>query len=117
MGPALWAAPASGSRQFRGAIYAAPDASARDAFVQAFSARYGAPPPGPADLAYDAARIAQQTAPAGFSAAALTNPAGFQGVDGWLRLMPDGRVERALAVFQIQEGGPQLVAPAAPPAA
>jgi branched-chain amino acid transport system substrate-binding protein len=117
MGPTLWAAPASGSRQIRGAIYAAPDESARQPFVQAFSARYSTPPPGPADLAYDAARIASLTAPAGYSPAALTNPAGFSGVDGWLRLLPDGQVQRALAVFQIQEGGPREVAPPAPPPA
>lgn len=115
MGPALWAASGSGSRAFRGAIFAGPDASARSAFVDAFTSRYGAPPPGPADLAYDAAQIALQTAPAGFSGAALTNPGGFQGVDGWLRLMPDGQVQRALAVFQIQPGGPQVVSPATPP--
>jgi ABC-type branched-subunit amino acid transport system substrate-binding protein len=115
MGPALWAAPNSGSRGFRGAIYAAPDPGARSSFVDAFTGRYGAPPPGPADLAYDAAEIALQTAPAGYALQALTNPAGFQGTDGWLRLLPDGQVQRALAVFQIQGGGPQIVSPPAPP--
>lgn len=112
MGPALWAAPASGAAQLRGAVYAAPDPAARQSFVQAFSARTGAPPPGPADLAYDAAAIARVTAPSGYATSALTNPDGFAGVDGWIRLLPDGEVRRGLAVFQIQSGGPQMVAPA-----
>jgi len=48
----------------------------------------------------------------GFSVASLTQPAGFIGVDGWLALLPDGQVRRALAVFAIERGGPQMVEPA-----
>ncbi len=111
MGPALWAAPASGSSQVRGAWYAAPDPAARAGFAQAFAAKYGAPPPGPADLAYDAASIALALATQG-APGMLTSPTGFGGVDGWLSLLPDGQVRRGLAVFQVAEGGPQLIAPA-----
>ena len=48
----------------------------------------------------------------GFSVGALTQPAGFVGADGWFALLPDGQVRRALAVFAIERGGPQMVEPA-----
>ncbi len=112
MGPALWAAPGSGAGQIRGAWYAAPDPAARASFEQAFAARYGAPPPGSADLAYDAALIARTLAPQGYAPGALVNPDGFSGADGWLRFLPDGRVQRGLGVFQVEPGGPRLISPA-----
>jgi branched-chain amino acid transport system substrate-binding protein len=113
LGPALWASPSSGSRQMGGAWYAAPDPAARTAFEQAYSDKYGGSPPPLADLAYDAAAIARVAAgQGGFSPAALAQPAGFAGVDGWLGLQDDGHVRRGLAVFEIQRGGPQIVDPA-----
>ncbi len=112
MGPALWAAPSSGSASVRGGWYAAPDPGARAGFAQAFAARSGGPPPGPADLAYDAANVARALAPTGYAPGALTNPQGFVGADGWLQLLPDGQVRRGLAVFQVEPGGPRLLAPA-----
>ena len=39
IGPALWASPSSGSGQFRGAWYAAPDPAARANFEQAYTAQ------------------------------------------------------------------------------
>ena len=59
IGPALWASGSSGSGQFRGAWYAAPDPAARANFEQAYTAKYGSGPPPLADLAYDAASIAR----------------------------------------------------------
>jgi hypothetical protein len=47
----------------------------------------------------------------GFSAASLTRPEGFAGVDGVLGLQPDGSVRRGLAVFELQRGGPVIVEP------
>jgi Periplasmic binding protein len=112
MGPALWASPSSGSGQFRGAWYAAPDPASRSNFEQAFSTRFGSSPSPLADLAYDAASIARVLAGQGFSVGALTDPAGFVGADGWFALLSDGQVRRALAVFAIERGGPQMVEPA-----
>jgi ABC-type branched-subunit amino acid transport system substrate-binding protein len=109
MGPSLWADPRSGSRQLSGAWYAAADPAARTAFVQAFTARYGTPPPGAADLAFDAASIARVVST---GVGTLTTPDGFTGADGWLALLPDGGVRRGLAVFSIEAGGPQIVQPA-----
>jgi hypothetical protein len=113
MGPAIWAFSASGSSAVPGAWYAAPDPAARAALEQGYTARYNVAPPPLADLAYDAASIARVLAGnGGFSVAALTQPAGFLGVDGWLGLLPDGQVRRGLAVFQIERGGPQMIEPA-----
>ncbi len=109
MGPSLWGDPRSGAGQFGGAWYAAPDPAARANFVSAYSARYGGPPPGVADIAFDAASIARVTAT---SAVSLTNPAGFTGADGWLALLPDGQVHRGLAVFQVGPGGGEVIQPA-----
>jgi hypothetical protein len=113
MGPALWASPSSGSGTFPGAWYAAPDPAARAGLEQGFAAKYGMPPPPISDLAFDAASVARVLAGQGnYSVAALSQPAGFLGVDGWIGLLPDGQVRRGLAVFRIERGGPQMVEPA-----
>ena len=113
LGPALWATPASGSGQVPGAWFAAPDQAARSGFEQSYSAKYGGAPPGPADLAFDAAAIARVLAGSGgYAAGTLTQPAGFLGADGWLALQPDGQVRRGLAVFKVERGGPSMVEPA-----
>lgn len=113
MGPSLWASPSSGSGQVPGAWFAGPDRAARAGLEQSYAAKYGGPPPPVADLAFDAASIARVlSAGGGFSIAALTQPAGFSGADGWLALLPDGQVRRGLAVFRIERGGPQMIEPA-----
>ncbi len=113
LGPALWTNASSRGGQFVGAWYAAPDPATRGALDQAYTAKYGAPPPPLADLAFDAAAIARVLAAGGYSVGALTQPNGFAGVDGWLDLQPDGEVRRGLAVFQIERGGgARMVAPA-----
>jgi hypothetical protein len=113
IGPSLWASPSSGSGQMSGAWYAAPDPSARAAFDQAYSAKYGSPPGPLAELAFDAASIARVLGSRGdFSVGALTQSAGFLGADGWFALLSDGQVRRALAVFVLQRGGPQMLEPA-----
>ena len=113
IGPALWAAPSSGSGQVNGAWYAAPDPSARAGFVQDYGAKYGAPPPAISDLAFDAASIARvESGRGGFSIGALTQPAGYVGADGWMALLETGQVRRGLAVFRIERGGPEMVEPA-----
>lgn len=113
IGPSLWAAPSSGSGQMSGAWYAAPDPAVRAAFDQAYSAKYGSPAGPLAELAFDAASIARVLGSRGdFSMGALTQSAGFLGTDGWFALLSDGQVRRALAVFVLQRGGPQMLEPA-----
>jgi hypothetical protein len=111
LGPALWASPAAlGGAYLGGAWYAAPDPAARAAFDQAYQAKYGAPAPGLADFAYDAASMARVLAQSGgYTVASLCRPEGFAGVDGVLALQPDGSVRRGLAVFQVDKGGPSVV--------
>ncbi len=114
LGPSFWALGASRNHQLAGGWYAVPDPSQRDAFVTAFSAKYGAPPMQIADIAFDAALIGRSLAQDNdFSANALTKPDGFSGVDGAMVLLPDGHVRRALAIYQIgQNGGATIVNPA-----
>ncbi len=116
LGPALWALPAARAGASLGdAWYAAPDnaAPARAGFDQAYTDKYGSPPPGLADGAYDAASIARAVAgPDGFPLAALTRPEGFPGVDGPLALDPDGRVRRGLALFELSGGAGSVIEPA-----
>ena len=114
MGPALWAATSSGSGHFpRRLVCRARPRSAQPASNRYTSAKYGNAPPPLADLAFDAASIARVLAGrGGFSIGALTQPVGFVGADGWFALQSDGQVRRALAVFSIERGGPQMLEPA-----
>jgi branched-chain amino acid transport system substrate-binding protein len=99
-----------------GAWFAAPDPAARAEFDRRFTATYGKPAPRLATLAYDAVRFAGNLAtvrPGGdFSAAAITNPAGMAGADGPFRFLPDGRVERSLAVMEVSGNRITVVGPA-----
>jgi branched-chain amino acid transport system substrate-binding protein len=114
MGPALWASSAArAGADLHGAWYAAPDPATRASFEAAYTARYGAPPAGIADFAYDAAAIARVLASEGnFSFASICRPDGFAGVDGLLVLHADGTVRRGLALFAIGAGGPSIIEPA-----
>lgn len=117
LGPALWAHDAkvmATHNTLRGALYAAPDPAHGIAFEQKFQATYGGnTPPAIDKVAFDAAAIAVLAArEGGYTTNVLTNPSGFTGTDGVLRLEPDGRVARGLAVFKIEPGGPKIVSPA-----
>ncbi len=122
LGPALWEGGAARLPALAGAWFAAPDPAARKPFEAAFAARYGMPPRPLASLAYDAGGLARAAAgPRGFDVGSLERPEGFAGSDGLLALLPDGRVRRAFAIFEVQPGGAHIVQPApqsfAPPGA
>lgn len=113
IGPTLWADPSSGSGAVRGAWYAAPDSTTRSSLEKNYTAKYGLSPSPLADLAFDAASVAKLVlGPRGSSVAILTQPEGFVGTDGWFVLLPDGQVRRGLAVFKIEQTGPELIDPA-----
>jgi len=116
LGPALWATLAPALAQngvFNGAMYAAPDPADAATFDANYQSAYGAPPPAIAGVAFDAAAIAKVAAGAGgYTNTVLTNPSGFAGTDGVLRLEPTGEVERGLAVFQVAPGSPIITSPA-----
>lgn len=113
LGPATWERDAARVPALAGAWYASPDPAARKPFETAFATANGAPPKPLTSLAYDAAGLARATSgPGGFDPAALQRPEGFAGADGVFALLPDGRVRRGLAIFEVQPGGPHLVQPA-----
>lgn len=119
IGTGLWDLPDLGRQvpQLAGAWYAAPEPRARMDFEARFAATYGRQPPRLASLAYDATALAAVVAratPPGqpVDRALLTNPDGYSGVDGIFRLLPNGTVQRGLAVLEISAGGPRVIDPA-----
>lgn len=100
-----------------GAWLAAPDPAALARFDQRYQEVFGERPVRVAVLAYDATALVARLAlrPGGLTAAAVTDPEGFAGRSGVFRALPDGRVERALAVLEVQAGGGTTVIDPAPP--
>jgi branched-chain amino acid transport system substrate-binding protein len=96
-----------------GAWYPGPDPRGWSDFAQKYAKTYSQAAPRIAGLAYDAVNLAIALAGdasgKGFSAAALTRPSGFTGIDGTYRLLPDGTSDRALAILQVQKFGPAVV--------
>jgi ABC-type branched-subunit amino acid transport system substrate-binding protein len=92
--------------QLQGSWFAAPDSGGFNAFAQRYQARFGASPIRLASLSYTAmtlvAALARQQGAQRFSQAVLTNPSGFDGVDGLFRFRQDGMIERGLAVLEIR---------------
>ena len=66
-------------------------------------------------MAYDAVsiaiRLASQPAGSRFTAANLTRPAGFTGIDGPVRLLESGIAERGLAILEVQRVGASVIDP------
>ena len=101
----------------QGAWFAAPDNAGFNAFAQRYKARFNADPPRLASLSYDAASLvaalARTQGAQRYSQAVLTNPSGFNGIDGVFRFRADGPSERGLAVMQISGGMATVISPAA----
>ncbi|TCP59829.1 amino acid/amide ABC transporter substrate-binding protein (HAAT family) [Rhodovulum bhavnagarense] len=100
----------------QGGWFALPDPGMTQQFNTRFEAAYGAPPHPTAALAYDGiAAIGALVGKGKFdtlSVRALTQEAGFAGVNGTFRLLPDGTNERALAVAQIENNQVSVIDPA-----
>jgi len=92
----------------QGAWFAAPDNSGFTAFAERYRARFNSDPTRIATLGYDAASLvvalARTPGTDHFSKDVLAGRAGFNGVDGVFRFMPNGLNERALAILQINNG-------------
>ena len=92
--------------------FTGPDQLLASRFADRYSAAYGRDPHPLAGLAYDGvaavgALLAEARAEGArdpFSAARLTKPAGFAGVTGIFRFTPDGANQRALAVYEVDQG-------------
>ncbi len=117
LGTGLWDEPGlSALSALRGGWYASPDPAAKSAFIARYKNAYGKSPLRIASLAYDGVSLAAVLAAAEpgqrYTPEQLTNPDGFDGVDGLFRLLPDGTNQRALAVLELQAGGAKVVSPA-----
>ncbi|MBV8914447.1 MAG: penicillin-binding protein activator [Acetobacteraceae bacterium] len=112
LGTALWARDAARLSGIAGAWYAAPDPALRSVFEQRYTQRFGAPPTPFASIAFDSAGAARSAAtPNGFDVNALLRLEGFAGADGVFVLLPDGRVRRGLAIFEIGPNGTHVRQP------
>jgi len=110
LGTMLWDDANPGSEPaLAGGWYPAPPVANHAAFEERYAKSFGAKPPRIASLGYDAAALAAVLAkrtPRDFSPAALTDPAGFAGVDGLFRLLADGIAERGYAMREVAHDAP-----------
>lgn len=119
LGTGLWDEPSlTREPPLRGARFAAPAPDRPRAFLARFKRLYDRDAPRIATLAYDAvslaAHLARDPVPEDrFTRRALTDPAGFLGLDGAFRFSVDGIIERKLAVIAIRRDGFEVVDPAA----
>lgn len=114
LGTGLWDEPLLGREPaLVGGWFASPPPEAAAAFAERFEALHGYAPPRIASIAYDAvalaAALARGAAAPDFSAAALTQPSGFAGVDGIFRFGRDGVAERGLAVIEVRPRGLRVI--------
>ena len=120
LGTGLWDDPVVlREPNLRGAWFPAPEPKRPHALIARLEKTFGGRFPRIATLAYDAMALVAFLArepdiSRRLTAAAFTDPRGFIGVDGPLRLHPDGRVERHLAVLEIRRGGFAVIDPADP---
>jgi len=117
LGTGAWEYPNVGrNTALVGGWYPGPDPHGWQDFSGRFSRSFGSAPPRLASLAYDAVgfAVALSTNLPGqrYTAANLTRPTGYNGVDGMLRFLPDGTSERGLAVLEVQAMANNVVDPA-----
>ncbi len=100
----------------QGGWFALPDPALFQQFQDRYTTAYGDGPHPIAGLAYDGiaaiGALLKRGGDGGLSAAALTQGAGFVGVNGVFRFLPDGTNERGLAVAQVANGQLTIVSPA-----
>ena len=96
-----------------GAWYVAPAPKGVGEFIKRFKKYYGYKPPRLATLGYDAmlvaAALSQTTRSEEQPAFDIHDPRGFIGVDGIIRLLPNGSNERGYAVLEVGKTGPVVV--------
>jgi ABC-type branched-subunit amino acid transport system substrate-binding protein len=100
----------------QGGWFALPDPEMTSRFRSRYEAAYGATPHPIGGLAFDGIAAIGALASSGrsdaLSRASLTQSAGFQGVNGIFRLLPNGTNERGLAVAQIRDRQVVVIDPA-----
>lgn len=97
-------------------IFAAPDPATVASFSGRYTSIYGGAPHPLASLAYDGmaavgamVRAARAGGTGALSTAQITDPAGFAGINGVFRLLPNGRNQRGLALLQLQDGAAVVI--------
>ena len=84
-------------------------------FINLYEQTYGAKPSRLATFGYDAANIAMGTVYSNKSPAAyLLDPSGYAGMDGIIRLKPNGDSERGLRILQVNASGTPVLVRNAP---
>jgi len=112
LGHALWAQdPGMGQEPaLVGALFAAPDPNSRARFDARYDGAFRSPAPRLAGVAYDAAGVATRVVLTPRGQAGPNTGEVFDGVDGPIRLQPDGVVQRGLALFAVEAmGEPRMV--------
>lgn len=118
IGLTRWDIPAANLTQpgVQGGWFALPDPSLALQFQTRYQSAYGAAPHATAGLAYDGmaaiGALVKQNGPDGLGAGSLTQGAGFVGVNGIFRFLPNGTNERGLAVAQIVNQQVTVIDPA-----
>ncbi len=107
----------TGESTLYGAWFPAPEQSGFDSFAARYRAAYGVDPFPTASLGYDAtilaAGLAANFGASRYTAATITDPNGFRGIDGAFRFLSNGTNQRTLAIYQINPSGPAVIDPAA----
>jgi hypothetical protein len=100
-----------------GAWFPATNPEGWQVFASHFEQKYGRRPLRAASLGYDAlsliGTLVQIDSRKPFSERAMTDVRGFSGIDGPLRLMPDGTNQRSFAVMEIRSNRFKSIAPPA----
>ena len=100
----------------QGGWFAVPDLTRTESFSTQFQEQFGNRPHQLASLAFDGIAAIGALSQAGFNdiltREALTQPSGFQGVDGIFRLKDDGPNERGLAIATVQDKQVLIIDPA-----
>lgn len=118
LGHALWAQDSGMGQEvaLQGALFAAPDPRNRARFDARYEGAFGSRPPRLAGVAYDAAGVAARVVLTPRGQIGPNTGEVFDGVDGPIRLQPDGVVLRGLALFAVEAmGEPRMVESAPQP--
>jgi hypothetical protein len=99
-----------------GGWFAGTDRQAIHDFRQRFEGQFDRPPARLASLAYDAAALAitlgSFAEEPDFSGERLADPYGYAGVDGIFRFLPNGTLERGLAILEVERDAYRMIDPA-----
>ncbi|MBY8976682.1 penicillin-binding protein activator [Rhodobacteraceae bacterium NNCM2] len=104
----------------RGGWFPAPDPVLSNNFSNRYAGKFGGKPPLLAALGYDAVQIAGKSVAAArasnagdaFAVDVITSPTGYEGALGLVRLTPDGRNQRALAILEVDSRSFRTIDPA-----